>query len=109
MSFDFDDPVRQDTAIGGLLVEAVKVDRHDGGGRTPEFIYCVIETANGDERRSMRRLRTRLQSGKILKSHNAFLIEYQIYDRSEQGARIRLLADILASTSIRLMRTRRNA
>ncbi len=93
----------QPTRNGGassLPIDAVKVARL-GEAIAPEFAYCV-ELGESGERRSAKRRRTRLRSGKILDLHNGFLIECQIYDRSNNGARVRLLADVSAPVAIRL-------
>ncbi|MGQ7792548.1 PilZ domain-containing protein [Faunimonas sp. B44] len=47
--------------------------------------------ASGGEKRSEARRRTRLRSGKVLDTRNAFLIECLIHDRSDLGARLRLV------------------
>ncbi|VFU06958.1 hypothetical protein [Methylocella tundrae] len=67
-----------------------------------DFAYCVHDTIKRVERRAARRRRTRLRSGKILNRQNAFLIECQIYDRSDRGARVRLLGDVPAPVAMRL-------
>ncbi len=94
--------MRQDAAIRGPIVQAVRVSRDGVGGARHDFTYCVIETSDRGDKRSMPRRRTRLRSGKVLDPRNAFLIECQIYDRSGKGARIRLLADIPVPNTIRL-------
>ncbi|HWG04491.1 MAG TPA: PilZ domain-containing protein [Beijerinckiaceae bacterium] len=43
------------------------------------------------EKRSRRRQRTRLRTGKVLDFHNNFIVECIVHDRSVSGARIRLL------------------
>jgi len=66
--------------------------------------YMVIEkkTSGDRDRRGEDRRRTRLRSGKILDSQNKFLIECQVHDRSAQGARLRLVANVFTPTRIRL-------
>lgn len=95
-------PLPQKQVIGGRLHEAVKIGRLDRNDLRHEFAYCVTETKESDDRRSMRRRRTRLRSGKILDIRNVFLIECQIYDRSDTGARLRLVGDISLPSRIRL-------
>jgi hypothetical protein len=47
--------------------------------------------ADAPEKRSRRRQRTRLRTGKILDFHNHFIVECSVHDRSVSGVRIRLL------------------
>ncbi len=86
----------------GPVFEAAKVA--DLGGRrvAADFAYSVRIVSKSVDRRNARRRRTRLRSGKILDLCNAFMIECQIYDRSDKGVRVRLLADIPAQPVIRL-------
>jgi hypothetical protein len=46
----------------------------------------------GGDKRSSQRRRTRLRCGKIVDPRNSFLIDCQIYDLSDGGARLRLFA-----------------
>ena len=87
---------------GGPVFEAAKVADLGGGRIAADFAYSVRLVAKDADRRSARRRRTRLRSGKILDLGNAFMIECQIYDRSDRGVRVRLLADIPAQPVIRL-------
>lgn len=64
--------------------------------------YMVIEKKSGREQRAEPRKRTRLRSGKILDTTNRFLVECQIHDRSAEGARLRLVANVSAPQRIRL-------
>ena len=68
----------------------------------PAFAYSVRLVDNGGDRRLARRSRTRLRSGKILDIANEFLIECQVYDRSDYGARVRLGSDIPPQAALRL-------
>jgi hypothetical protein len=95
-------PAQRQKTTRGPLLEAVKVGCRDLGGRRGDVAYCVIETRTNGDKRSTPRRRTRLRSGKILDPRNAFLIECQIYDRSENGARLRLVANIPMPGKIRL-------
>ena len=88
--------------LGGLVFEAVRVVDLGGGRAAADFAYSVRSAAQDADRRRARRRRTRLRSGKILDLGNGFMIECQIYDRSEKGVRVRLLADIPAQPVIRL-------
>ena len=54
------------------------------------------------EKRSRDRKRTRLRTGKILNSHNRFIVECTVHDRSVQGARIRLLKTVNVPQILRL-------
>jgi hypothetical protein len=54
------------------------------------------------DRRSSLRRRTRLRSGKIVDPGSRFLIDCQIYDRSDGGARLRLLASASVPAKIQL-------
>ena len=85
---------------GGPVFEAAKVDDLVSGRAIAGFVYSV-RLKHADRRRVQRR-RTRLRSGKILDLANGFVIECQIYDRSEIGVRVRLLADIPRQSVIRL-------
>lgn len=72
-------------------MEAVKLSSSAATGVCVDFTYFVIEKR--DDRRSAQRRRTRLRSGKILDSKGGFRAECQVYDRSETGARLRVLGD----------------
>lgn len=74
------------------VLQAKKVDRlsKEAGSVT----YTVIDApakAKGQDRRNPPRKRTRLRCGKILDKNGKFLIECQVYDRSSQGAQLRLM------------------
>ena len=81
--------------IGGPVFEAARVADLGGAPAGADFAYSVRLVG-------ARRRRTRLRSGKILNLGNGFVIECQIYDRSEKGVRVRLFADIPAEPVIRL-------
>ncbi len=81
------------------VIDAVKCDCPGDGGRRADFTYSVV---GAGDKRSARRRRTRLRSGKLLDPGNALLIDCQIYDRSEKGARIRLIGDRPVPRYIRL-------
>jgi hypothetical protein len=85
-----------------LHFEAAKVADIGGAPVAAGFAYSVRVVAKSAERRTAHRRRTRLRSGKILDIHNEFLIECQVYDRPEMGARVRLLGEIPAQSVIRL-------
>jgi hypothetical protein len=85
-----------------LVIDAIKLDRPADTGACQNFTYCVVKPRDAGERRLARRHRTRLRSGKILDPHNAQLIECQIYDRSEKGARVRLIGYTPVPSKIRL-------
>jgi hypothetical protein len=85
-----------------LHFEATKVADLGGAPVAAGFAYSVRVVEKAAERRTAHRRSTRLRSGKILDLHNEFLIECQVYDRSEMGARARLLGDIPAQSVIRL-------
>lgn len=95
-------PLPETQDIDKRLQEAVKVGRLDHSDLRNEFAYCVIETRERGDKRSTRRRRTRLRSGKILDLRNSFLIECQIYDQSNKGARLRLVGDVSMPNRIRL-------
>ncbi len=75
------------------MIDAIKRDRPSDGDARHDFTYCVVKPKDAGDKRSARRRRTRLRSGKLLDPRNALLIDCQIYDRSEKGARIRLIGD----------------
>jgi hypothetical protein len=83
------------------VIDAIKLIRPGDGDPRADFTYCVVKPKTGDKR-SARRRRTRLRSGKLLDPRNALLIDCQIYDRSEKGARIRLIGECPVPRSIRL-------
>ncbi len=86
----------------GPVFEAAKVADLGRGRARADFAYSVRLVPKGADRRAARRRRTRLRSGKILDLDNGFMIECQVYDRSENGVRVRLLGDIPAPPVIRL-------
>ena len=65
--------------------------------------YRILDPVreSGDKRTESRK-RTRLRSGKILDDANKFLIDCQINNRSEHGARLILVAKIKLPRRIRL-------
>lgn len=95
-------PLDQNAGVARAMLDAIKVDRPEDGDARQNCTYYVAETRNSSDKRSTPRRRTRLRSGKVLDHRNAFLIECQIFDRSEKGARIRLVEDIWAPGNIRL-------
>ena len=89
-------------AAGPAFLEAIKVP---AGAFTPgaAVTYTVVEKkAQGSDKRAEARKRTRLRSGKVLDTKNKFLIECLVHDRSPQGARLRLVANVSAPNRIRL-------
>ena len=62
-----------------------------GGATCPSG---VGQTANRPNRRRSPRRRTRLRSGKLATIDNRFITECQIFDRSCEGARLRLAGRI---------------
>ncbi|ACK49040.1 type IV pilus assembly PilZ [Methylocella silvestris BL2] len=90
---------REDDAASGPLFEAAQVTHLDDKPKG-DFAYCVRR--NGSDRRGWPRRRTRLRSGKLLDQNNRFLIECQIYDRSDGGARLRVFSDVPPALTIRL-------
>jgi hypothetical protein len=54
------------------------------------------------EQRATARRRTRLRSGKILDPDNRFLVECVVHDRSAEGARLRIVADLALTSPVRL-------
>ena len=73
------------------MIDAIKRDRPGDGDARHDFTYCVVKPKDAGDKRSAHRRRTRLRSGKLLDPRNALLIDCQVYDRSEKGARIRLI------------------
>lgn len=90
------------SGAANLLFDAALAYDVGSGPGTADFVYSVRVIVESGDRRSVRRRRTRLRSGKLLDLRNDFLIECQISDRSDRGARVRLLADIPAPAVIRL-------
>ncbi|MGP8233446.1 MAG: hypothetical protein ACLQL2_12410 [Methylovirgula sp.] len=83
------------------LIDAIKVS---GAETKPgEVTYRILDPVreSGDKRTESRK-RTRLRSGKILDDANKFLIDCQINNRSEHGARLILVAKIKLPRRIRL-------
>lgn len=95
-------PLDQNTGVTRARIDAIKLDHPQVGDAGQNCTYFIAEIRNSSDKRLMRRRRTRLRSGKVLDPRNAFLIECQIFDRSEKGARIRLVEDIWAPGNIRL-------
>jgi hypothetical protein len=89
-------------ARGGPLFDAARVARLGDGAPSAGFAYSIRLVAKIADRRRERRRRTRLRSGKLLDLQNAFLGECHIYDQSDKGARVGLLADIPAHSVIQL-------
>jgi len=54
------------------------------------------------DKRAARRHRTRLRSGKILDAGNKFLVECVVHDRSDEGARLRIVENVALTPPIRL-------
>ena len=89
-------------AAGPLSLDAIKVPAA-AFGRGSAVTYTIIEKApEPDDKRGETRRRTRLRSGKILDARNKFLIECQVHDRSNRGARLRLVANIFMPPRLRL-------
>jgi len=84
------------------VIDAIKLVRPGDGDPLADFTYCVVKPKDAGDKRSAPRRRTRLRSGKLLDPRNALLIDCQIYDRSEKGARIRLIGECPVPRSIRL-------
>lgn len=93
---------RAERKAAGVVFDAAKTTDLVGGRPAADFVYSVRIVDKGADRRSARRRRTRLRSGKILGLDNSFLIECRIYDRSERGVRVRLLGDIPPRPAFRL-------
>ncbi len=84
------------------LIDAIKVS---GAETKPgEVTYRVLDPVreSGDKRAEPRK-RTRLRSGKILDGTNKFLIDCQINNRSERGARLILFARVKLPRRIRTL------
>lgn len=86
----------------GRIFEAARVADLGEGSVMAGFAYSVRILVKDADRRCAPRRRTRLRSGKLLNFNNGFLIECQVYDRSDQGARVRLPADLAPQSLIRL-------
>lgn len=101
-------PGHQNRSVNRSLIDAVKLDCPVEGGARQDFAYYVVKTSDavktrdGEDKRSACRQRTRLRSGKVLDPRNALLTECQIYDRSVNGARIRLIGDTPLPRNVRL-------
>ncbi len=63
----------------------------------------------GENRRRQPRRRTRLRSGKVATLANRFIIECQIFDRSAEGARLRLAGRVVLPDHVKLFDDERNA
>jgi len=85
------------------VIDAIKIDHLQKDSSRQNFTYCVVKiSSEAAEKRSVRRCRTRLRSGSVLDPCNVLLSDCQIYDRSERGARIRLVRDISVPSRLRL-------
>jgi hypothetical protein len=62
----------------------------------------VTKPATPADKRSLGRRRTRLRTGKIVDPRRIYLIECQIYDWSETGARLRLFTNLSVPSRIQL-------
>jgi len=60
------------------------------------------------QRRQKPRQRTRLRSGKVADMDGGFIIDCQIFDRSEKGARLRLAEEQILPSHIRVFDDERN-
>lgn len=69
-----------DSSAPRPLAQARKVAVLVQGRVAEDFAYCIHDIVKSVERRSARRRRTRLRSGKILNLQNAFLIEGVLND-----------------------------
>lgn len=79
----------------GPILDARKIIPGQSGARTNDVTYYVVKSAYvaktaADEKRSSQRWRTSLHSGIIVDPNSQFLIDCQIYGRSQTGARLRL-------------------
>ncbi len=85
------------------LLEAAKLDGPRSQKDAQGASYRVTEppAAKDDDRRSLRRKRTRLRAGKILDRDNRFLVECQIRDRSMFGAQLRPIEPVILPRLIR--------
>ncbi len=83
------------------FIDAIKVS---GAETKPGAVtYRILDPVqeSGDKRTETRK-RTRLRSGKILDGTGKFLIDCQIHNRSERGARLILFARVKLPRRIRL-------
>ncbi|MCI0467561.1 MAG: PilZ domain-containing protein [Beijerinckiaceae bacterium] len=71
-------------------LDAVKITPKETSPAPENGFYYVVRTAPQDDKRAFRRRRTRLRTGKILSADSLYLIDCQIFDCSETGARLRL-------------------
>ncbi len=92
----------------GLILEAIKISASqrnsslNDASHFHDVTYYVVKTPSLGERRSSRRRRTRLRSGKIVNPRSAYLVDCQIYDRSGMGARVRLFDNVALPGKIQL-------
>ena len=86
----------------GPILEAVKVTRLSRPSNN-DVTYVVLTSgpAPRDEKRTQRRWRTHLRSGKIVDGRTCILTESQVRDRSARGARLRLPAHVVLPQTIR--------
>lgn len=100
--------VNQTFPTDGPLLDAIKIyprgsaTRSNDRAHFDEVTYYVGKTAALGEKRSAPRRRTRLRTGKIVDPRSLYLIECQIYDWSETGARLRLFSNVLVPSRIQL-------
>jgi hypothetical protein len=83
---------------GPISLDAIKVPA--SAFRPGSAVTYTIIDKSAD--RSEKRRRTRLRSGKVLDASNRFLVECQIHERSQRGARLRLVANLFLPTRLRL-------
>ncbi|WP_374305239.1 hypothetical protein [Methylocella sp.] len=98
----------RDDAAPGRAFEAVRVEGAGVFAADAGFAYRVVDAPGGrrQERRARPRRRTRLRSGKLLDAGNGFLADCLIYDESELGARVRVLAAPPRACAYRLYQDR---
>src|SRR5271163_2477485 len=87
---------------GPLSLDAIKVPASAFGPGSAVTYTIIDKSADTSEKRREMRRRTRLRSGKVLDANNRFLAECQVHDRSQRGARLRLVANLFMPTRLRL-------
>lgn len=92
-------------ATGRPVLDGIRIGAERAGARRAgDVTYTVIEAADKprhhDEQRTGPRRRTRLRSGKLADARGRFVIECIFYDRSSEGARLRLVENVPLPTPL---------
>ncbi|HEY1736767.1 MAG TPA: PilZ domain-containing protein [Methylovirgula sp.] len=83
------------------LLEATKVTRLPAPGADVTYIVLAAPQSSASDKRGERRWKTHLRSGKIADGRSCIVVDGQVRDRSEGGARLRLSGSVNLPLRIR--------